>query len=99
MFNHLFQFNLATPNEGFKAIRKLAYEKLELNADGFDFDLELLVKAKAAGCRVSEVPITIRKRRYGKSKVRTIKVSLGFLNRMIRLWLGQKIGKWRSPST
>lgn len=90
VFNHLFKFNLTTPNEGFKAIRRDAIANLDVKANDFDFDLEFLVKARAAGLRTTEVPVTLRKRERGRSKVNTVKVALVFLRRMIALWLEQR---------
>nr|MDO8135777.1 hypothetical protein [Candidatus Njordarchaeum guaymaensis] len=97
IFNHLFKFNLTTPNEGFKAIRKNVTENLDVKANGFDFDLEFLVKAKVAGLTVTETPVTLRKRRHGRSKVNTVKVALIFLGKMIALWLDQRERLSRLP--
>lgn len=90
IFNHLFKFDLTTPNEGFKAIRRDAIANLDVKATDFDFDLEFLVKAKAAGLTITEKPVTLRKREHGRSKVNTVKVTLTFLRRMITLWLEQR---------
>lgn len=90
LFNHLFKFNLTTPNEGFKAIRRDAITNLDVKANDFDFDLEFLVKARAAGLRITEIPVTLRKRERGRSKVNTVKVTLVFLKSMITLWLEQR---------
>jgi glycosyltransferase involved in cell wall biosynthesis len=87
MFNALFGLGLTTPNEGLKAFRRDLVSNLEVSANGFDFDIEFLVKAKRAGLRIGEVPIALRNRLHGSSKVRIIQVVPSFLCRMVRLWL------------
>jgi len=93
----LFKFNLTTPNEGFKAIRKNVTENLDVKANGFDFDLEFLVKAKVAGFTITETPVTLRKRKHGRSKVNTVKVALIFLGKMIALWFDRRERLSRLP--
>ncbi|MEM2881738.1 MAG: glycosyltransferase family 2 protein [Candidatus Bathyarchaeia archaeon] len=87
IFGALFGLRLTTPNEGFKAFRRVSVSQLNISANDFDFDIELLVKAKRAGLKVGEVPILLRNRLHGSSKVRTLKVVPLFLYRMSRLWL------------
>ncbi len=87
IFNALFGLRLTTPNEGFKAFRKDAISNLNVSANDFDFDIELLVKAKRADLRIGEVPIPLRSRLHGSSKVRMLKVIPLFIYRMVRLWL------------
>lgn len=90
IFNTLFKLDLSSPNEGFKAFRRVDALSLEVNANGFDFDIEFLVRANRAQLKISETPIVLRKRLYGCSKVYTSKVAASFLYRMMRLWLEQK---------
>ncbi|MEM3589440.1 MAG: glycosyltransferase family 2 protein [Candidatus Bathyarchaeia archaeon] len=87
IFNALFGLRLTTPNEGFKAFRRVSVSQLNISANDFDFDIELLVKAKRAGLKIGEVPILLRTRLHGTSKVRTLKVVPLFLYRMVKLWL------------
>jgi len=86
MFNALFGLHLTTPNEGFKAFRRDAILNLCISANGFDFDIELLVKAKRMGLRIGEIPISLRSRLHGSSKVCTLKIIPLFLYRMAKLW-------------
>lgn len=90
ILNALFGLRLTTPNEGFKAFRRSAVSKLNISANGFDFDIELLVKAKRAHLRIGEVPIILRSRLHGSSKVRTLEVIPLFLYRMVKLWLDRE---------
>jgi glycosyltransferase involved in cell wall biosynthesis len=90
IFNALFGLRLTTPNEGFKAFRRDAISNLRVSANGFDFDIELLVKAKRMGLRIGEIPISLRNRLHGSSKVRTLKIIPLFLYRMAKLWLDRE---------
>lgn len=92
IFIRLFGMPICSPNEGFKAITKKMFEQLPLTADGFDFDLELLVKAKQQAMRIVEVEVDRFERRLGTSKVRLLPTTLLFSVRMISLWLSQR--KW-----
>lgn len=57
----------------YTAIKKDAYNKLRLISNGFDYCIELLVKAYAYGLKMTEVPSTERKRFGGRTKVNDIK--------------------------
>jgi dolichol-phosphate mannosyltransferase len=57
---------------GFRCWRRDAIARLPLDSitsDGYSFQVETLVLAIAAGCRVTEVPIIFIERRVGASKI------------------------------
>jgi len=54
---------------GFAAVKSEVYKKLKLNPMGYKINMEILYRGKEAGFKIAEVPITFRKRKYGKSKV------------------------------
>jgi len=57
---------------GFKAFRRSAMEKLDLDSirsDGYSFQIEVTYKLYRAGCTVMEVPITFVDRHAGTSKM------------------------------
>lgn len=54
---------------GYRAYRRSVLEMIELNEQGFGIQLEAVVKARRAGFRVVEVPITLRVRSHGYSKM------------------------------
>lgn len=62
----------------FTGITKEGLQKLHLTSKGFEFCVEILVKAHKAGLRFCEVPVVERKRISGDSKVNA-------------LWHGMKI--------
>lgn len=92
IFAHMFGLQFSNPNEGLKAIIKSKFDKLEVIANGFEFDIELLVKAKMNGLRIRETPIERRERVGGKSKVHVLPTTFRFFYRMLMLWLSQR--KW-----
>jgi len=88
----LFRLPVSSPSEGLKAIVKSKFEELGVKANGFDFDIELLVKAKRHHLRITEVPIERRERFAGKSKVQVFPTVARFCYRMAQLWFSQR--KW-----
>jgi dolichol-phosphate mannosyltransferase len=60
------------PTGGFKCFRRVVLEKVDLDrvtAKGYAFQIELTYRAKRAGFRVVEVPITFADRTEGHSKM------------------------------
>ena len=61
-----------------RAIRREALEKLAMADPGFGWNIEMHIKAHAAGLRVAEVPVHYRRRRHGQSKISgTLRGTLG----------------------
>ena len=63
---------------GFKCFHRRVLETIDLNgvhADGYGFQIELTYRAVQAGFSVTEVPITFRERRVGRSKM-TARIAL-----------------------
>lgn len=90
IFTWMFRLPVSSPQEGFKAIVKAKFEELGVIADGFDFDIELLVKANRHLLRITEVPVERRERFAGKSKVDVFPTVARFCSRMARLWFSQR---------
>jgi dolichol-phosphate mannosyltransferase len=60
------------PTAGFKCIRREVLERLDLEAissRGYMFQIETTYRARRAGFRVREIPITFTDRRVGQSKM------------------------------
>jgi glycosyltransferase involved in cell wall biosynthesis len=92
IFSCMFELPISCPNEGLKAILKTKYNELDLVANDFDFDIELLVKAKQRSFRMKEVQVDRRGRSRGKSKVQVFPTAIRFCVRMVKLWFSQR--KW-----
>ncbi len=63
---------ITDPTSGFRAFRASTLAALDLpsiQSRGFAFQVEVLVRAAAAGLRIAEVPITFRERVHGRSKL------------------------------
>ncbi len=53
-----------------RGYRREVLEALDLESDGKEIHLEVLSRAIALGCRIKEIPATLRARRAGRSKFR-----------------------------
>lgn len=61
-------------SNGFKMYRKIVLKKIEIRSDGgWEFTLELVIKAHLAGYRLGEVPSVWRDRTSGSSKFKLLK--------------------------
>ena len=90
IFRCMFGYPVSNPNEGFKAIVKKKFDKLQMTANGFDFDIELLVKSARQLLRMEEVQVERRERSIGKSKVHILPTAVRFCKRMIELRFSQR---------
>jgi len=77
--NVIHKTNVADSLYLFTAIRKEAFKNIELKSKGFEFCIEILVKAHKAGLKLAEVPSIERKRYSGLSKVNAFKHGLVIL--------------------
>ena len=55
---------------GYRAIRKEVIDDVKTKSTGNSFLMEFIVKAHRKGYRVTEVPVTFRDRKFGKSKLK-----------------------------
>ena len=58
---------ITDPSSGFRAFRMAAMASIQLHEDQYHTS-ELIIEAVKKGLRIGEVPITILRRKYGKSK-------------------------------
>lgn len=59
-------------------------------------DPELMVKAKALGLNIVEVPVAFYKRQGGSSAVRVLPFGFGFLKSMLQFRFGRRLKDWRA---
>lgn len=64
-----FGLSITSYTQIFKLYRTAALRELEFESEGFTIDAELLAKALARGFKVAEVPVTMKARREGRSKM------------------------------
>ncbi len=74
--NLLFRTRYTDICSGYNAFSKEAFQRLNLESDGFEMEQELVVKAKTMGLKVIEIPHGYNLRRYGKSKTRDLRQGL-----------------------
>ncbi|MCD6506210.1 glycosyltransferase family 2 protein [Candidatus Poribacteria bacterium] len=82
----LFGVKVSDSQSGMRGIRREAYRRLDLKAEGMEFASEMLIKAAVMGMRIGEVPISYM-RRGGESKLRTFRDGW----RHLRLILGYRL--------
>ena len=61
--------DLSTVTGVLRAYRKEVLDSLELKSDGTEINPEIISKAKAVGFNIKEIPVTLKGRELGKSKV------------------------------
>ena len=77
---------ITDPSSGFRAFEMEKIRTIELREDQYHTS-ELIIEAVKKGLRVTEVPITILKRKYGKSKKgRDLKYGFYFAKTIIKAW-------------
>jgi GT2 family glycosyltransferase len=77
---------ITDPSSGFRAFKMDKMKSIDLYEDQYHTS-ELIIEAVKKGLRVKEVPITILKRKYGKSKKgRNLVYGLHFAKTIIKTW-------------
>ena len=77
--------HLYTYTSCFRAYNREVLNHLEAEDDGFLAVTQLLVSAILQGYLVVEMPATLTSRRFGRSKIRTVKVALAHLRYLFRV--------------
>lgn len=77
---------ITDPSSGFRAFKMDKIKNIDLREDQYHTS-ELIIEAVKKGLRVTEVPISILKRKYGKSKKgRDLKYGFHFAKTIIKAW-------------
>lgn len=80
LLHHAARVPTHDPTNGFRMFsRKLLTTTTIESTDGFTFSLELLVKARARGLRIAELPARWFERRQGQSRFRILRWLPGYL--------------------
>lgn len=69
IINYRFSVRITDSQNGFRAIRKTTAEKLDMKANKFDIEEEMLMKCLKKGFIVSEIPSRELRRKYGNSNI------------------------------
>lgn len=71
---HWFGLPTHDPTNAFKMYKKSIFEAIKMESDGgFEYSLEIVVKAYKLGYKITEVPATWRDRTAGESKFKLLK--------------------------
>jgi dolichol-phosphate mannosyltransferase len=70
---------------GMRAFRTEAVRDLRLDATGFEAQLEITVRLLAAGRRIDEVPMVLRNRSVGESKMRYLRLAPRYARTFVRM--------------
>lgn len=62
--------DLSTVTGILRAYRREIFDSVDLESDGTEINPEILAKSKAVGFRIKEIPVTLKSRKMGKSKLR-----------------------------
>lgn len=81
---------------GFRAYRKEILDRIWPEADDFLATAEMLIRALLNDMKVIEYPTVIYDRKFGKSKLKTVRTMRAHLGFMYRIWLN-KISPVRRP--
>ena len=77
---------ITDPSSGFRAFKMDKIKNIDLREDQYHTS-ELIIDAIKKGLRVKEVPITILKRKFGKSKKgKNLKYGFNFAKTIIKAW-------------
>ena len=90
MVRVLFDLPVRDVNFAFKLVRRSLLERLALTSEGSFIDVELLLRARAAGAHVIQMGVDYFPRRHGTSKLSSPAVVFGILREMARYWAGRR---------
>jgi dolichol-phosphate mannosyltransferase len=83
LINAVYGHDISDSQSGFRAVTRRAVELMTLTANGFDIETEMTVKALKRGLRVTELPITYRRRRGTATKLHAIRAGFTILKTLI----------------
>jgi glycosyltransferase involved in cell wall biosynthesis len=87
VINVLFSTALTDTQAGFKTFRAATLRRVNLRADRFDIEVDLLLGVLRAGGRVVEVPVRRAPRQHGASRLNSVRDGARILRRIVALRL------------
>jgi glycosyltransferase involved in cell wall biosynthesis len=99
--NHLFNFAIriltgkyvTDSQTGFRVLKRKVVDSLNLQSDGYDIEAEITVKSLRNGFAFKEVPISIKWREYGISRIRMLSDGRKILKTIIASSLSEVVHK------
>jgi glycosyltransferase involved in cell wall biosynthesis len=90
--NQMFGSRVTDPLAGFRAVRKSTIERIELKAQGYDIEVDLLLRILRAGGRVVEVPASRAPRPFGASDLSSLRDGVRIARRIFQVRFEQMPG-------
>lgn len=88
--NIFFNGNMSDSINGFRAVNKLSFQKLKVDAEGFAIEYQMSIRAMKLKQKIKEVPTIENTRIGGQSTASSLPTGLIFLRLLWReLWLGK----------
>jgi glycosyltransferase involved in cell wall biosynthesis len=84
MANAMFRSRYTDLCYGFMAFRRSLLDRMQLDADGFDIEMQIVARASMLRARIAEVPSFESERRFGNSKLNTFRDGCRVLSTMLR---------------
>ena len=81
--NYRFNVRLTDCENGFRAIKRDVFKNLNLKANDFDIEEEIVLKALRKKYRVAEIPSHEYERKFGKSQLSLFKIGYKFIYRLL----------------
>ncbi|MCR4335590.1 MAG: glycosyltransferase family 2 protein [archaeon] len=86
VFNALFYTDLGDTHCGFRAFTKSAFKKMNLQTQGMEFALEMVVNSAKLNLKIAEVPVNYYKRQ-GPSNLKSFQDGARHMSFMFHEWL------------
>jgi dolichol-phosphate mannosyltransferase len=83
IINYRFNVRITDSQNGFRAIKTAVARELNLKANSFDIETEMLMKCLKKGYRVAEVPSRELERRYGESGINVLIMGWRYIWRVL----------------
>jgi glycosyltransferase involved in cell wall biosynthesis len=87
LVNQMFGSRVTDPLAGFRAVRRSILERIELKAQGYDIEVDLLLRVLRAGGRVVEVPASRSARPFGTSDLSSLRDGILIARRILQVRL------------
>lgn len=84
--NFLFP-NIKDANSNFRLYKKSTLRSLKIESRDFTVLPEILVNALVLGYKIIEVPFFYKRRKYGESKLKSLRFAYGYLKMFLKLWV------------
>jgi glycosyltransferase involved in cell wall biosynthesis len=85
LVNQMFGCRITDPLAGFRAVRKSILDRVELKAQGYDIEVDLLLRVLRAGGRVVEVPASRAPRPFGASDLSSFRDGIRIARRIFQV--------------